>query len=152
MISVAIGFAWPVALDSHELMSRTSVGLDGIAVALASGAAATLSLTVGVSAALVGVMVAVALMPPAAAMGMLFGAGEWHLAVGAGTLLAVNVVCVNLSAQAMFVLFGVRPRTWFEKENARRATIMNASIWIVLLGALAVLLLRTPPELFRQAP
>ena len=65
-ISVLIGLAIPDAMGSAEIMSRTQVGLAGIALALASGAAAALSMTSGLSSTLVGVMVAVALLPPAA--------------------------------------------------------------------------------------
>jgi len=140
-ICVAIGAVWPLDLGSEELLSRTNVGFDGIALALASGAAAALSLTTGLSATLVGVMVAVALLPPAATMGLMLGAGQGHLALGALLLLAVNVVCVNLSAQIAFVLRGVTPRTWLEKEKARRAVRVNAAIWFLLLAALAALLL-----------
>jgi len=64
-------------------MSRTDVGLDSVALALASGAAAVLSLTTGVSSTLVGVMVAVALLPPTLAVGILLGDGRWELAAGA---------------------------------------------------------------------
>ena len=64
VLALTIGLIWPVGIDSHEIISRTSVGLDDVALALASGAAAVLSLTTGLSATLVGVMVAVALLPP----------------------------------------------------------------------------------------
>lgn len=145
-ICFLLGLFWPVPLHSQELLDRTNPGLDGIAVALASGAAATMSLTAGFSSALVGVMVAVALMPPAAATGLLAGTGEPALALGAASLLAVNVVCINLAAQVSFVLHGVRPRTWFEKEAARRGVIVNAVVWLVLLIALAALLVIRSPS------
>jgi uncharacterized membrane protein len=145
-ICALIGLAWPLDMGSKELLARTDVGFDGIALALASGAAAALSLTTGLSAALVGVMVAVALLPPAATIGLMLGAGQWSLAFGAALLLAVNVVCVNLATQAAFVLRGVRPRTWFEKEAARRAVRLNALVWLVLLVALAGLLYFRAPS------
>ena len=69
-LSTLIGFVWPFQLVSRELLARTDVGLDSIALALASGAAAVLSITTGLSSVLVGVMVAVALLPPAAALGL----------------------------------------------------------------------------------
>jgi uncharacterized membrane protein len=84
--------------------------------------------------------VAVALLPPAATIGLMLGAGRIDLAFGAALLLGVNFVCVNLSAQVAFVARGVTPRTWLEKRQARRAVMVNACIWIVLLVALAVLL------------
>lgn len=145
MISVVIGLVWPLDLHSHELMARTDVGFDGVALALASGAAAALSLTTGLSSALVGVMVAVALLPPAATIGLMVGAGRGELALGAALLLAVNIVCVNISAQIAFVMRRITPRTWYERQTARRAVLINAVLWLLLLAALAALLaVRTP--------
>jgi len=139
-LSFAIGQVWPVNLDSDELLSRSAVGFDGMAIALASGAAAALSLVSGVSSALVGVMVAVALLPPTAAIGLFLGAGQTHLALGALMLLSVNVVCVNLAAQVVMVSRGVTPRTWFEKKKARRSSLVNGVIWLGLLVTLGALM------------
>ena len=69
-------------LASEELLARTDVGFDGVVLALASGAAAVLSLTSGVASALVGVMVAVALLPPTATLGMMLATGQTELAAG----------------------------------------------------------------------
>lgn len=70
LIAFGIGSIWPVGIESHELMSRTD-GLNSVARALASGAAAVLSITTSLSSVLVGVMVAAALLPPTATLGML---------------------------------------------------------------------------------
>jgi uncharacterized hydrophobic protein (TIGR00341 family) len=137
-ISVMIGAIWPDYLASPEIMMRTDVPLDAVVLALASGAAAVLSLTTGLSSALVGVMVAVALLPPAAALGMLLGSGQTGLALGAGLLLAVNIVCINLSAKLMFLYRGVRPRTWLEKRKARQSIVTYTAIWIVTLALLVI--------------
>jgi len=134
--ALLIGLAWAVNLDSHELQARTDVGLDGVALAMASGAAAVLSLAMGVSTALVGVMVAVALLPPTAALGMLLGAGQPALAAGAGLLLAVNIVCVILSAMLVFLVKGVKPRTWLEKRKARQSFALSIVVWVTLLAVL----------------
>lgn len=140
-----IGLVWPVNLQSLEILSRTDVGLDGVALALASGAAAVLSLSTGLSMALVGVMVAVALLPPTATLGMLLGSGQYSMAQGALLLLAVNVVCVILSAKLVFLLKGVKPRTWLEKSRARQSMALYLTLWASLLVALiAVILLRAP--------
>jgi uncharacterized membrane protein len=143
LLAIAIGAIWPSYLNSNEILVRTDVGLDGVVLALASGAAAVLSLATGIASALVGVMVAVALLPPAAALGMLLGSGQFQLALGAGLLLAVNVVCVNLSAKLMFLFKGVTPRTWLEKRKARQSVTIYFLIWIVtLLILLAAIYLR----------
>lgn len=136
-LSIAIGLAWPIALDSPELLARTDVGLDSVALALASGAAAALSMTTGLPSVLVGVMVAVALLPPLATLGLMLARGQLDLATGAALLLAVNVVSVNLAAKLVLLFRGVRPRRWVEKQLARRTMFTYILIWaatLLLLG------------------
>jgi uncharacterized hydrophobic protein (TIGR00341 family) len=140
-MTIAIGMIWPTYLNSFEILVRTDVKPDGIVLALASGAAAVLSLATGLSSALVGVMVAVALLPPAATLGMMLGSGQFNLALGAALLLAVNVVCINLAAKLMFLLKGVRPRTWLEKRKARQSLTLYFLIWIVTLLILLIAIL-----------
>ena len=139
-VSAGLGMFWPSDMTSHELMSRTEVGLDSAALALASGAAAALSLTTGLSSVLVGVMVAVALLPPAAALGLMLGYGSIGLALNAGLLLAVNVVCVNLASKIVFDFKGIRPRTWLEKEKAKRAKLIYVLGWLVTLFILILII------------
>lgn len=133
VISILIGAFFAVDFSSGEMTARTVLGLDAIALALASGGAAALSIAAGLPSALVGVMVAVALLPPSAASGIYLGGGDIPNAVRAGTLLMVNVVCVNLAAQAVFAYKGVRPRTWTERISADRATKVNAAVLVLLL-------------------
>jgi uncharacterized hydrophobic protein (TIGR00341 family) len=135
-MAIAIGMIWPSYLNSFEIIVRTDVKPDGIVLALASGSAAVLSLATGLSSALVGVMVAVALLPPAATLGMMLGSGQFNLALGAALLLAVNVVCINLAAKLMFLFKGVKPRTWLEKRKARQSFTLYILIWIVTLAVL----------------
>lgn len=136
-LSFLIGLVYEPNLLSDELMSRTIVGLDSPALALAAGAAAALSIATGLPAALVGVMVAVALLPPAATSGLLAGAGEWSLAARAGLLLAINVVAVNLAALLVYFFKGVRPRTWLERRSAKRSVYVNGAVWFGLIAALS---------------
>jgi uncharacterized hydrophobic protein (TIGR00341 family) len=143
LLSLAIGLLWPVdigrgemLLASREIIARTDVGISGVVLALASGAAAVLSLTTGLSSTLVGVMVAVALLPPTASMGMLLGAGHPELASGAMLLLAVNMVSVIVSARLVFMAKGLKPRTWYERSKAQQSTLVAGLFWAVLLAIL----------------
>jgi uncharacterized hydrophobic protein (TIGR00341 family) len=137
-LSLLIGLLWPFGLTGTELLARTDVGMDSLALALASGAAAALSLTTGLPSVLVGVMVAVALLPPAATVGLTLGHARADLALGAALLLAANVVCVNLAAKLVFLIKGIQPRTWAEKEKAKRAMTTYIVVWIVTLLLLTV--------------
>lgn len=122
-----------------EILSRTRVSPADVLLALASGAAAALSLTTGLSSALVGVMVAVALMPPAVVAGVLAGGGHPTLALGALLLLATNVVCLNLASQLVLLWKGVRPRTGLERRAASASVRLNIAIWVALLAFVVVL-------------
>jgi uncharacterized hydrophobic protein (TIGR00341 family) len=134
--SAVLGFFWPTELDSPELLVRTEAQFDSIALSLASGAAAALSLITGLSSVLVGVMVAVALLPPAATLGLMLGSGNLTLAAGAGLLLAINIVCVNLSSNLVFLVKGISPRSWMEKQKAKKSMIIYVVGWLVMLGLL----------------
>ena len=140
-MSTAVGLVVPVQLDGNELVARTLVGVPDIVLALASGTAGALAFTTGAPAALVGVMVAVALLPPTTAAGLFLGAGEFGMGLQALSLVAVNVVCLNLAATATFLVQGVRPDTWWEADRARAAVRNALLVWVGLLASLAVLLM-----------
>jgi uncharacterized hydrophobic protein (TIGR00341 family) len=139
-LSIILGLIYPLNLDSHELMARTDVGLDSVVLALASGAAAVVSLTTGLESVLVGVMVAVALLPPTATLGLMIGAGQPKLAVGAALLLAVNIVSVNLAAKIVLLVRGVKPRSWLEKQKANQSMVTYMVIWAISLIILLVVI------------
>lgn len=136
-LSVGLGALFPVDPTIPEIALRTKPSLWDVGLGLAVGAAGVLSVTTGVSTALVGVMVAVALVPPLVAAGLLAGAGLWGPAIGAAVLLAVYVISINLSGVAVFALQGVRPRRYWEADRAKRATIAVAILWVTLLALLA---------------
>ena len=140
LFSIGIGLIWPGDFDSMELMSRTDVAYSGTAIALASGAAASLSLVSGTSGVLVGVMVAVALMPPAVTIGLMLSIGEYNLALGAALLLAVNIVCINLSSKLVFLFRGIKPRIWLDAHKAKQSRLLYIAIWFIMLALLIVMI------------
>ncbi len=140
IIAGLIGLIWPLHIETAEVMIRTEANYASTAIALASGAAAALSLITGSSGVLIGVMVAVALMPPAVTIGLMLSIGNLPLALGATLLLAVNIVCINLSAKLVFLIKGVRPRTWLEARNAKQSQYLYLLIWLTLLALLVVVI------------
>lgn len=87
-------------------------------------------------AVLVGVMVAVALLPPIASLGTMLATRQFELAAGAALLLAVNVISVNVAANLVFLIRGVRPRTWIEKRKARQSVAWLGLFWTLSLPVL----------------
>ncbi len=141
VLAVIISLIFGVDPTVDEIASRTSVNIGDIMLALAAGSAGVLSVTRGVSTAMIGVMVAVALLPPLAATGMLLAIGDMQGALGAGVLTATNVIAINLAGIATFLIQGIRPTTWHEVEKARRSTIIASLIWITLMITMVLLIL-----------
>lgn len=139
--TAVVGALVSLNLDNDQLLARTRVGFDAAALALASGAAAALSIITRSSSTLVGVMVAAALLPPTCAIGLFMGAGRFQEALGAATLLAINVAALNLAALAVFLWMGVRPRTWLEQRSARQSRRLALIVWAGLLITLLIAIL-----------
>lgn len=138
-------FALLIPLDTTgtEILSRTRIGYSDIILALAAGIAGTLSFTMGLSGAVIGVMVAVALLPPLVTCGILLGQGQWEMAANAGLLFGANLICVNLAGVVTFLIQGVRPLWWWDKEKASKATRRAIITWVICLVALILLILAT---------
>ena len=136
-ISIGAGALLPVDPAVPELALRAEVAYPDLVLALAAGAAGAMSFTRGVSASLIGVMVAVALLPPLVAVGLFVGAGMWGLVWSSALLVLTNVVSVNLAAVCTFLIQGVRPMRWHDEERARNATRLAITLWLVALALLA---------------
>ncbi|MEZ4502794.1 MAG: TIGR00341 family protein [Dehalococcoidia bacterium] len=141
VVAVVIGLFVTVNPLAAEISTRTSVDLGNLLLALGAGAAGTLAYTRGLSGAVIGVMVAVALMPPLVTAGMLVGEGEFQAARGAFVLTVTNVIGINLAGTLTFVAQGVRPRLWWEAERARRRLRTALIMWLSAAGALVLVLL-----------
>ena len=86
-------------------------------------------------------MVAVALLPPLVTFGLLLGSGQPALATGAMSLFLVNLICVNLAGVTTFLVQGIHPANWWEKDRAVKATRIAIGLWVALLTALVGLIL-----------
>ncbi|MDY6902554.1 MAG: TIGR00341 family protein [Cyanobacteriota bacterium] len=136
VFSVLIGLLYPISPDLPEIAIRTKLTLPDIVVALASGAAAAISLTAGEISSIVGVMVSVALLPPLVTWGMLMGSGEWEPAFDAMLLVTANIASLNLAAIATLLIQDVRPSGWLESIQAKKLTQIASGAWILLLAGL----------------
>jgi len=127
-------------LTIGEVRERLAPNILALAIALGSGVAGILSLMTGVSVSLVGVMIAVALIPPAAAMGIGIAYGIPSLTLGSGVFVLVNVLSINLAA--LFVLWyaGYRPEAWFRVSDVRSAVFKRIVLLVVSILILSVFL------------
>jgi uncharacterized hydrophobic protein (TIGR00341 family) len=140
LISVCFGLFMDVDPEIPQIAVRSDVSHFYIFLALASGVAGAYSITTGVAEALVGVMVAVALLPPLVASGLLLGGGFMLEATGAMLLCSVNIVCVNLAGVITFITEGIQPKKWWEAERAKKAVRVAITLWILLLLVIVVMI------------
>jgi len=141
LVSGSMGLLLDVNPSIRELALRSDVRHYYILLALATGVAGAYTITEGVTETLVGVMVAVALLPALVASGLFAGSGNWVDATGAMLLFLVNIVSINLAAVVTFAFKGVRPKRWWEAQKASRAVMIAVAAWILLLIVLALLII-----------
>ncbi|ELY49013.1 TIGR00341 family protein [Natronorubrum bangense] len=153
-IVAAAVFAWsvrtmnivPPGLDItgvDEISERLAPDLLSLAIALGAGIAGIISIATGTSVALVGVMIAAALIPPAAAAGIAIAWGQPSAAIGSTALVLVNVLSVNLAGLLTLWYVGYRPENLFSldktQQRVRRRVFGLAVIvlvFAVFLGAI----------------
>ncbi|MCB9487613.1 MAG: TIGR00341 family protein [Deltaproteobacteria bacterium] len=138
--AVAGGIFVDVDPSLPEIHARTVIGDLDLLLALAAGAAAALSFSTGAPSALIGVMVAVALLPPLVTSGMLLGSGHFAPAASAALLFFANVVCVNLAGVVTLAMQGIRPQSYWEAKKAAHARKVAMGIWLTALLLLLVVL------------
>jgi uncharacterized hydrophobic protein (TIGR00271 family) len=119
-----------------EIQERLAPDFLSLAIAFGAGIAGALSLSAGVSSAIVGVMIAVALIPPAATVGIGIAWGLPMVSFGSGVLALVNGLSINVAAISVLWYNGYRPERWFRFDEARSAMLKRVA---VLLAAIAVL-------------
>jgi uncharacterized hydrophobic protein (TIGR00341 family) len=141
LLSAGMGYFFKTDSTIPEIAMRTRASLSDIFLALASGCAGVLAFTTGLSSALIGVMVAVALLPPLTVCGLLLGTGQIKQAVGAFLLFMTNIICINLAGVITFLFQGVSPRAWWEADKAKKATRKALVLWSIILIVLAATIL-----------
>jgi len=127
-------------LSLSEVRERLRPDFLSLVVALGAGVAGVYSLMTGVSSALVGVAIAVALIPPAATVGIGIAWGVPTLAVGSAILVAVNVLSINLAALVVLWYSGYRPQQFFAVGDARAALVKRAATLAVAIAVLSAFL------------
>ncbi|MDS0281266.1 TIGR00341 family protein [Haloarcula onubensis] len=124
----------------QQIAHRISPGFLSLAVGLCAGAAGAVGLATALPVSLVGVMIAAALIPAAAAVGVGIA---WQLpavALGAGILLVVNAASINLTGVLTLWGLGFRPDDWesgWPSPGQARQYAPTVAALLVLLAVFA---------------
>ncbi len=100
----------PLTVVTEEILARTRPNILDLVVALASGAAGAYAISrKDVSAALPGVAIAAALVPPLAVIGVGLSMRQAEVAGGGLLLFSTNLVAITLAGAIIFLFLGFRP-------------------------------------------
>ncbi len=120
-----------------EVLSRTQPTPIDLGVAIAGGLAATFALVQpNLSAALPGVAIATALMPPLCVIGIGVAAGDWKVAEGALLLFLTNAVAIAASSTFLFYITGFNLGRKAEGGRIPRSLQISIILVVVLLAPL----------------
>ena len=122
-----------------EVMARTRPSPIDLMIALAGGMAAAFALAMpSISAALPGVAIATALMPPLCTIGIGIAMSRWDVAGGALLLFLTNTVTIAFAGMLVFFALGFAPKR-VAGQRVPRALAVSAMFTLVLLVPLTVL-------------
>jgi len=128
----------------QEILARTRPTPFDLGIALAGGAAAAYALAQPrISAALPGVAIATALMPPVCTVGIGLSLGNLSVALGAGLLFLTNLASISFAGILVFAALGFRPvhadNIW---HHIPRSLLVSAILVLLTAIPLVVLTLR----------
>jgi uncharacterized hydrophobic protein (TIGR00341 family) len=125
-----------IPINSGQILLRTHASVSDIAIALVIGLAGGLALYAALPELLVGVAIAVALVPPATVAGIGLALQNSEIFAGAFALTAVYLIGLELGSSVMLRIRGVSPRRYYQKSEAKTKFAYS----IILLIALFVIL------------
>jgi uncharacterized hydrophobic protein (TIGR00271 family) len=143
LINIYLPFV-PSLLDiPGEVLARTQPTPNDLFIALAGGLAAAYSLSQPhLSAALPGVAIATALMPPLSTIGIGIALGRWDIAGGATLLFLTNAVTIAFAAILVFFLEGFIPRFQRKNDKIPKSLIVAGMLTFLLLIPLTIVGIR----------
>lgn len=134
-VAILLSVASPLKPVTEEITARTSPNLFDLIVAVASGAAGAYAIArEDVAAALPGVAIAAALVPPLNVIGIGIAVGDLSVAGGASLLLITNLIAIALAGAITFLLLGFRPGARGLREVHLRRGLTTTLILFVLVA------------------
>ena len=110
VVALAVGAAIPIDAPTDEMLARGSPTLVDLGVAISAGVVgAYATARKDIPAALAGVAIAAALVPPICTTGLALGLGDADLAAGSLLLFTVNSISVVMIGAVVLWWMGLRP-------------------------------------------
>ncbi|MEA3337171.1 MAG: DUF389 domain-containing protein [Chloroflexota bacterium] len=140
-VGAVITIVSPIDSVTNEIMARTEPNILDLMIAMFSGAAAGYAICrKEVAAALPGVAIAAALVPPLTVVGYGLAVSRLDISGGALLLFITNLIAIVLAAAIVFLVLGFLPERAERSDLARglKITIGSLAVISVLLGIATV--------------
>lgn len=133
VISIVAGLAIPVESPTSEMLARGNPTLLDAAIAFVSGmVAAYATARKEIPAALAGVAIAAALMPPLCTVGLGIAFSDFELALGSGLLFLTNILFIIVAEYGVFFLLGMR---YVDRDrNEQQINEWTTRLWLAVIG------------------
>jgi uncharacterized membrane protein len=132
------------------MFARAYPSLLDAGVALAAGfIGAFATARKDIPAALAGIAIAAALVPPVCTAGLSLALGEMRLVVGALLLFTANIISITLIAAAVFFGMGLRPTRIENTRRRRRYAVLVAGILTIFFMIAGLLNITDQPGVER---
>jgi uncharacterized hydrophobic protein (TIGR00271 family) len=139
VVGITVTILSPINSPTDEIMGRTAPNLLDLMVALASGAAAGYAISrKEVAAALPGVAIAAALVPPLCVVGYGIGTSDLSIATGSLLLFTTNLIAIVLAGALVFLGLGFQP-----PRSERGELMRGLKVTVALLVPITLLLAGT---------
>ena len=141
MFSIVMGLVLPIDSPTAELLARGSPNLLDAAIALVSGwVAAYATARKGIPAALAGVAIAAALMPPLCTIGLGIALQNVNLTIGATLLFLANITFIIAAQYITFLWLGMQPNESREGVTAKQSRVWWLLLVIITIGVALIFL------------
>lgn len=143
-LSLLLAILSPYKTVTAEISIRAQPTIFDLLVALASGMAGAYAVArKNVAAALPGVAIAAALVPPLGVMGIGLAMGNLGVAGGGTLLFATNLVAIILAGGVTFLLLGFRPGRGARDIQLRRGLLTTIILFLLITIPLGVFFIRS---------
>lgn len=140
ILALLVGGISPTKIVTPEMAGRGNPTVLDMGIALASGIiGAYATARKEIPAALAGVAIAAALMPPVCTIALGVAYGDAALARGAALLFTTNIISIIVAAWIVFFWLGMRPQM-IEESHVRQYT--SAALVVLFVGLMGLFLLR----------
>ena len=148
IVSVLIGLIVPdLVIENIEYLSRTSPTLFELLIGLAAGFIGAFIIAYPkMGSAIAGVVVAAAIVPPIATIGLSLSKGDFGAVGGASLLLISNLIAITFAASILFLISNFRSQSEQAEEKRKSGFRWTMLLLVIIIIPLVLITKQTATE------